>query len=394
MKLKTTCVLLFCAVFLWAGAGCVRADAEAEKGFGDIIVHTLVEVSGQRVESIDVKLSEPLSGDVVSALKPEDFLMSGKAAGWMQPQPHAFEAPVAGLDVTDTLLTLYFEDFPEKYFYVTDFTVECSAVPELTFSKADITEALTPVADDFEDGTFPETAYAYHLFTPAAHKENTEASALPVVVVFHGYGDTDNLLTYRTSVEWAEAENQAVRPCYVLSPVIVNYSSVLERTQIYDAIYEMLQEMMAAGKVDAERVYVMGNSFGGAATIEFLERFPDFSAGALILCPALNYFDASVFKNLSAITEIPMWFCHAENDLTIASGTSRTAVEILEKNGAEDCHLTIYADEEMDAAGAVPSPEASVSYHHVEAAVMPDSTYAEWLFSCRLSGDTDADGAE
>ncbi|MBP3877734.1 MAG: hypothetical protein J6E44_07255 [Lachnospiraceae bacterium] len=43
--------------------------------------------------------------------------------------------------------------------------------------------------------------------------------------------------------------------------------------------------------------------------------------------------------------------------------------------------LTVYTDEEMNAAGADPSPEATVSYHHVEAAVMPDDAYKEWLFS-------------
>ena len=59
-----------------------------------------------------------------------------------------------------------------------------------------------------------DVSFDYKLFSPG------KEGPLPVVIVFHGFGDTSNLLSYRTAVEWAEPQNQAVRPCYVLAPSV------------------------------------------------------------------------------------------------------------------------------------------------------------------------------
>ena len=40
----------------------------------------------------------------------------------------------------------------------------------------------------------------------------------------------------------------------------------------------------------------------------------------------------------------------------------------------------MYSDEEMNASGADPSPDATYSYHHVELAVMEDDDYMSWMF--------------
>ena len=117
--------------------------------------------------------------------------------------------------ISGNTLTLVPQEFPEKYFYVKSFEVTCSEDPLYSFMSDRITKTITPVADDFvtlkgEGGR----AFDYHLFDPK------KESPVPMVIVFHGFGDTSNLLTYRTAVEWAEPENQKVRSCYVLAPSI------------------------------------------------------------------------------------------------------------------------------------------------------------------------------
>lgn len=369
-----------------AGAG-PGGTPSGEDGAGDavscvkdVVVNTEVEIGGQRVHSMVLTLN----GDAEEFPEPapEDFVMSGKATNWNDPSLHDFTAAFSGAEFQDPAengdarLCLYMTEFPIKYFFVQDFAVSCSRFPELSFTKEQVSEVVTPVADAFSDGIFEGSEDAYHIFAP----EETDGP-VPVVVVFHGYGDTDNILTYRTSVEWAEPSEQTERPCYVLSPVIEQYMSAAVRGRVYEEVHALLEKMIAAGQVDGKRVYVTGNSFGGAATVEFLERWPDFSAAAIVMCPALQYVDAAVFKNLAEIRDIPVWFAHAQSDQTIPSSVSTTAFEILEKAGAKNNRLTIYSDEEMLAAGGDPSPDATLSFHHVEIAVMPDTAVREWLFT-------------
>ena len=203
------------------------------------------------------------------------------------------------------------------------------------------------------------------------------ADRCPLVIVFHGYGDTKNLLTYRTAVDWAEPENQKKRPCYVIAPTIDDmiYYRADKRDEIFEDLKKLIDSMVAEGKVNSSKIYVMGNSFGGMSTIEFSEKFPDTVAAALALCPAVNYSDTAV-KNLEKMKDVPIWLAHAEHDNTIPSDES---VKI-KTAGAGEVKLTIYSDEEMNASGADSDPDSTYSYHHVELAVMEDEAYKDWLF--------------
>lgn len=339
-----------------------------------VVVNTTVRTTGQYPETFVVELrGEPAS----DGWKPEDFHMEGEAGGWQAKSTHHFQVGFSSVNLDGNTLTLVPEDFPEKYFYVESFTVKCDVDSALDFTETDITEINTPVVDDFvtytrEDGS----DFNYHLYTPA------QTDKMPVVVVFHGFGDTSNLLTYRTAVEWAEPENQKERPCYVLAPVIEDavYYNVGSRSDTLEKVKALLDTMVSEGKVDPDRIYVMGNSFGGMSSIEFAERFPETTAGVLALCPALNY-SASAKGKLEQMKDVPVYFCHAEHDGTIPVTESRKAVEILEGCGAAEVHFKEFSDEEMNAAGGSPDSNSTYSYHHVELAAMSVDTYMDWLYS-------------
>ena len=379
-------MLLIILMTIMVSCGKDSGDAEGKKedtAVESVTIYSSVRKTGQYPESFVITLSEAAKAGV--ALKAEDFKLEGNAGMWGSNETRPFTAEFESVKTEGSSVILVPKDFPEKLFYVRSFKVSCSKDDVPSFTDKDVTEIFTAVADDFTTVTKKDgAAFDYHLYTP----EKTEN--MPVVVVFHGYGDTSNLLTYRTAVDWAEPDNQAVRPCYVIAPVIDDDTYYSARESVFRPLKELLDKMTEEGKADPDRIYVMGNSFGGMSSIEFAELYPDTVAGILALCPALNYSPKAV-ENLDKMKGIPIWFAHAQHDGTIPAQYSQNAVDKLEKLGAKEVRFTEYTDEEMNAAGADSAPDSTYSYHHVELAVMEDDAYKQWLFSLNKQ-DTGAGG--
>ena len=210
----------------------------------------------------------------------------------------------------------------------------------------------------------------YFLYTPESEKN------MPLVIVFHGYGETDNAGTTRTVSTLTDAGGQSKRPCYVLAPHIEDdtFLAQTNREALYAEIKKISDNLISKGKVDPARIYCMGNSFGGLSTVEFLETYPEYVAGSIVMCPALTYSRDST-TNLSGIKDIPIWFAHATNDNVIPVDVSRSAVMTLKAMGAENVSLTEFSDQEMLSCGAL------TGFHQADFAVMADETFLEWLFS-------------
>ena len=362
---KTVMIMLTVLLLTFACA----ANAAGAEG-RDISVFTRVLPWGQLPERFEVA-GQDLPGDVAA----EDFAITGRAAAWGTNDWYPFSCAVRAVEAGRGGWTLIPERFPVKYFSVREMEVACAAHPELSFSLADIGRTFTETADDFTDVEDHDSRMTAHVYMPE-HEE-----PLPVVLVFHGYGDDHNLLSYRTSVAWAEPESQAVRPCIVIAPTIntIYYGSEIARSRIYEGIVGYIDGLIASGRADANRIYVMGNSFGGMASFEIAEQHPGRFAAILALCPALNY-SARGTAGLSELTDIPVWIAQAERDETIPSEVGKSAAAALTEAGNPNVKLTIYTDEEMNACGAVFGQEQLYSFHHVELAVMEDEAYARWLF--------------
>ena len=346
--------------------GCGWAAAEGRS----ITAETQVTKWGQMPVRFTVRGQQMLRG-----IGPEDFTITGEAAGWGTQATHPFACGVKEVIPEADGWSLVPEQFPDKYFDVRSFTVACEAAPELGFTMADIGETTAGTADLF---TFRQADNG--IIQAWVYRPETEVP-LPVVVVFHGYGDTANLLTYRTAVDWAEPEHQAVRPCIVIAPTIGDglYTSDVARSKIFTRVLDWVDEMAAAGAADPDRIYVMGNSFGGMSAIEMAEQYPDRVTAVMALCPALNY-SRTGLAALAKMKEVPLFIAQAENDETIPVSVGRQAAETLEKAGG-NVTLKVFTDAEMEAAGAVHGQEQIYSFHHVELALLENEDYAEWLFS-------------
>ncbi len=214
-----------------------------------------------------------------------------------------------------------------------------------------------------------DVSFEYMLFSP------NEKRNMPLVLTFHGFGDTDNVSDCRIASELAAPENQKTRPCFVLAPIMEDgiYLSLSDREKTYRKLKEIIDDMIASGKVNEDRIYIAGNSFGGLASVEFTEMYPESVACALVLCPALTYSQNSV-RNLKLIINVPLMFAHATNDNVIPVTVSQNAVSTLKALGARDASLIEFSDEEMTAAGA------AYGYHQADFAAMADDTIMKWMF--------------
>ena len=362
--MKRRILSMLMTVTMLGGCGPVAAEGRS------IMAETQVTKWGQMPVRFTVRGQRLPEG-----IGPESFTITGEATGWGTQAAHPFTCGVKEVIPEADGWSLVPEQFPDKYFYVRSFTAACKAAPELTFTMADIGETSAGTADLF---TLRESEN--HMVKAWVYQPETQFP-LPVVVVFHGYGDTSNLLTYRTAVDWAEPEHQAVRPCIVIAPTIGDglYGADNARSKIFAQVLEWIDEMVAERAADPDRVYLMGNSFGGMSSIEMAEQHPDRIAAVMALCPALNY-SRTGLAALVRMKDVPLFIAQAENDETIPVSVGRQAAEELEKAGG-NVTLKVFTDAEMEAAGAVHGQEQIYSFHHAELALLENEDYAEWLFS-------------
>lgn len=348
----------------------VELAASTVTAVKDAVVYTTVKPIGQTMDSIKVTVSDK---SALAGLKAEDFTFAGQACGWMNPELHAMEGvTISKISTYKNVLTLVLEGVTDRHVYVDNFTITCSSRPDLTFTSAQVSKTIAPVADEFEkvrnagDGTFD-----YNIYKP----ENAEG-ALPVVIAFHGFGDNENLYMNHLVTTWATEDNQAERPAYVLAPSVKNYFDPSYRDGLYEDTYAVVQKLIRQGKVDKDRIYVVGKSFGGLATYEFIEKYADEVAGAIAMCGAASYSETAI-TNAALIKDVPLWIAQAASDDTVSIEDSRKMHAALKEAGSEVVKFTEYTDEQMNEAGV---DGKVIGYHTVEIPVLADENYAIWLF--------------
>lgn len=179
-----------------------------------------------------------------------------------------------------------------------DFVDGSSLMPEAFIQ----TGVVSPVLDQFKYANYNGLDYSYF------YNEDIE-KPLPLVVFFHGGGQGNDIYTpirfSNGGTVWANPENQAKYPSHVLAPRNATTPESMHKVKA------VIDEMIAAGKVDPNRVYITGFSMGGGSTWTFLRTFPDFAAAAAPLCPAGG--PGSV-ENAEAVANLPIWTFVDVND--------------------------------------------------------------------------------
>ena len=157
------------------------------------------------------------------------------------------------------------------------------------------TGVVSPVLDQYKYANYDGLDYSYFY--------NEEADEpLPLVVFFHGGGQGNDIYTpirfSNGGTVWANPENQEKYPTHVLAPRNATTPDAMHKVK------GIIDQMIADGKVDPNRIYITGFSMGGGSTWTFLRTYPDVPAAAAPLCPANG--PGSV-ENALAVANLPLW---------------------------------------------------------------------------------------
>ncbi len=133
----------------------------------------------------------------------------------------------------------------------------------------------------------------YLLFAPSR-----SARSVPMVIYFGGTGEqgTNLVAQFRQTTAFAKltsAEFQKRHPCYVFAPMVPNGAVIRNALPeggskladlICDAMYAVISSLKAP-KVDTNRLYVTGLSWGGVAAFELSCSYPGrFAAAVPVAC--------------------------------------------------------------------------------------------------------------
>lgn len=191
----------------------------------------------------------------------------------------------------------------------------------------------------------------YRLFRPAT------AARVPLVLYLHGSGGLgdDNLKQmglgniFGTRV-WVLPENQKKLPCYVVVPQTdrgwIRYDFSHQGpgpAKVLPGLgdgarlaLEIVDELRREFAIDERRIYVMGQSMGGAGTWHMTAQRPKFFAAAVVCCGSETAEDAT--KSIST----PVWNFQGDADHTVPVTLSRDRIAALRKAGGRPLY-TEYA---------------------------------------------------
>ena len=210
--------------------------------------------------------------------------------------------------------------------------------------------------DKFEARTHKsDRVMPYRLFRPEA------AGKLPLVVYLHGSGGLgdDNLKQlafgniFGTRL-WLLPENQKRFPCYVLAPQTdrgwIRYDFSEQPAKELPGFgdgnrlaLEIVDALRREFAIDEHRIYVAGNSMGGAGVWNMLANRQHFFAAAVICCGGISPDDGT------GSVETPLWDFHGDADQIVPVSSSRDRIAARRKAGGRPLY-TEYAGVDHDGA--------------------------------------------
>ena len=181
------------------------------------------------------------------------------------------------------------------------------------------------------------TKMPYRLYVP---EERVRTRPLPLVVYLHGAGGAgnDNLRqisggnTAGTRL-FTSAAVQAKHPAFVVAPQMPGRNSWSDSDSDTPAPYatqvlELVAMLSKEFKIDADRVYLMGQSLGGRGTWDLVSKRPNVFAAAVPLCGDGNA------QRVRAARNVPIWAFHGAQDEVVPVAGSRELVAALKSAGS------------------------------------------------------------
>lgn len=193
---------------------------------------------------------------------------------------------------------------------------------QLTIKNFRQGKLVDPEVDKFSDG-LSEDGMSYRLYEP---KQARTKNPRPLVVWLHGGGEGgwkeayDNdlpLVANRGALAFATPEAQKIfKGAYVVAPQS-NTMWMENPTKGYaPRVKALIDEIVDEYDVDPSRIYVAGPSNGGYMTLRMAADYPKFFAGAISICPGVQFQGGQLISDadLRTVRQTPTWIVQAVND--------------------------------------------------------------------------------
>lgn len=375
-----------------------------------VTAKTYIAPTGQMLDQIVYEFKQNIKGNVTLNDFEVELVIDTSQPMSEEKTESKESATITGVKVDKNKVILDLEDV--DYQTLNDVIIDAKN-KQLSTTK-DAFQVNTQTVDDFKKSTFKDragTELTYWLYTPK------DSQKVPLVLWEHGGGEVlassfegSNLSASQGATTWIEnGKETAVLSVQYPENYSFGISEIpeeLAKMEEYNtAKYELIQQLIADEVVDPQRMYITGASSGGGAALRFIMQYPDVFAGAIVtsakdtIVPISKKYDLAYqlededklrisdeqyqetfaamtkeLENANDISDVPIWFVSAENDQVCTSYTSKMMYDSLSKAGATKNILTLYSDQEMEAAGVAPV------FHGSWQLAYQDSEMIDWLF--------------
>lgn len=193
--------------------------------------------------------------------------------------------------------------------------------------------------EPFKEGVYQNEGGERMLYRLALPQHYSQRKVYPLVLWLHGGAGRgkDNLKQITGgntsgSHVWIRPENQSAHPCFVLAPQCPENGQwatddpVRPSRQLQLAL-EVVAELQKRFSIDAERLYVTGQSLGGYGTWAVICEYTQMFAAAVPVCGGGDETQASKPARL------PVWAFHGEKDQAVSVEHSRKMIAAIRKAG-------------------------------------------------------------
>ncbi len=195
----------------------------------------------------------------------------------------------------------------------------------LVLSLSQIAKAQGFVQTEYKDTKGTQLRYA--ILKPAKIKPETK---YPLLISLHGSGGRGSKKWEGNCAANKVLSQPAMRqkyPCYIIAPTV-------NRNQRWDgepltALIELIKISLKKHPIDPARIYVTGQSMGGAGTYSAIMAEPNLFAAAVPVC---GRGQPDLAKK---IVHLPIWIFHGELDRVVPTQHSRDMVAALKKAGGK-----------------------------------------------------------
>lgn len=150
-----------------------------------------------------------------------------------------------------------------------------------------------------------------------AHKENQ-----PLIVYFGGAGTIgyDNFKQFFEHITFGKTLQLVKADCNILVPQFVRDKYINESycREIYtEAVIALIKELQLENKIDSNKIYIYGCSFGGGIVWNMLVNHSDMIAGAIELMGEYYGFKSIDEIDFERISKVPIWMAHSTDDRVV-----------------------------------------------------------------------------